>query len=299
MTFPTPQTRLSRLLRPIRAVPTGAQPRLPSLNGVRAVALDVYGTLLCSAAGDIGTTADPAPRLVATALRSCGLTCRHPSCGEAALARLALEIRADHARRRKQGIDAPEVDIRRVWSRVLRSLAARGLLTGPIDRETVEAVAVEYEGRANPVWPMPGVTAALRALRRRGLILAIVSNAQFYTPLQLAALIGIDWFDAKCCAWSWKLGVAKPSPELLRHTLRSLASRHGLAPSAVLCVGNDRLNDLAPAARLGCRTALFAGDARSLRRRPGDPRCRGVRPQAVLTHWSQLPPLIGTFSLDR
>jgi len=42
-------------------------------------------------------------------------------------------------------------------------------------------------------------------------------------------------------------------------------------------------NDMGPAARLGFRTALFAGDARSLRRREGDPWCAGIVPDLVVT----------------
>jgi len=61
-------------------------------------------------------------------------------------------------------------------------------------------------------------------------------------------------------------------------------------------VGNDRLNDIAAAARLGMRTALFAGDARSLRWRRGDPRCAGVVPDLIVTHWRQLPEVQGRLS---
>ena len=54
-------------------------------------------------------------------------------------------------------------------------------------------------------------------------------------------------------------------------------------------VGNDVRNDLLGARAAGLRTALFAGDARSLRLRRDDPRCAAVCPDLVLTHLSQLP----------
>ena len=53
-------------------------------------------------------------------------------------------------------------------------------------------------------------------------------------------------------------------------------------------VGNDMLNDIASAAKVGLRTALFAGDARSLRWRKGDERVEGVVPDLVLTDLLQL-----------
>ena len=62
----------------------------------------------------------------------------------------------------------------------------------------------------------------------------------------------------------------------------------GVSPHAVLYVGNDMLNDMLPAAAAGFQTALFAGDARSLRLRETDPRCIDVSPDIVLTDLSQL-----------
>ena len=52
------------------------------------------------------------------------------------------------------------------------------------------ALATEYECRVNPVWPMPGARDCLRELAGAGLALGIVSNAQFYTPPMLQALLG-------------------------------------------------------------------------------------------------------------
>jgi putative hydrolase of the HAD superfamily len=49
------------------------------------------------------------------------------------------------------------------------------------------------------------------------------------------------------------------------------------------------LNDVLPAARLGCRTALFAGDARSYRPREGELRGLGVKPDLVVTNLPQIP----------
>jgi putative hydrolase of the HAD superfamily len=50
----------------------------------------------------------------------------------------------------------------------------------------------------------------------------------------------------------------------------------------VLYVGNDMLHDVLPAAAMGFRTALFAGDRRSLRRREGDARVASVTPDVVV-----------------
>ena len=43
------------LCEPLDPEPTGVQPRLRVLEKVRAVVFDVYGTLLVSASGEVGT----------------------------------------------------------------------------------------------------------------------------------------------------------------------------------------------------------------------------------------------------
>jgi putative hydrolase of the HAD superfamily len=58
-------------------------------------------------------------------------------------------------------------------------------------------------------------------------------------------------------------------------------------------VGNDKLNDIWPATQLGLKTALFAGDQRSLRLRENDVRCSGLEPDLVITRLSQLSDFIG------
>ena len=51
------------------------------------------------------------------------------------------------------------------------------------------------------------------------------------------------------------------------------------------------LKDIWPATQLGFKTALFAGDARSLRLREDDERCRGLKPDLVIDRLSQLAQL--------
>jgi putative hydrolase of the HAD superfamily len=59
--------------------------------------------------------------------------------------------------------------------------------------------------------------------------------------------------------------------------------RRGIRHDEVLYVGNDMLNDIMPANSVGFRTALFAGDARSLRLREDEPSVRGSTPDLVVT----------------
>ena len=55
--------------------------------------------------------------------------------------------------------------------------------------------------------------------------------------------------------------------------------------------------DIWPAAQVGYKTALFAGDGRSLRLREDDPnRAQYGQPDAIVTHLEQIPGLIETIS---
>ncbi|MGB5835124.1 MAG: HAD family hydrolase [Thiohalocapsa sp.] len=280
------------LTSPLAPEATGLAPRFEPLDGIRAVLFDVYGTLVISGSGDIGLTAGHEGAVQGNrehfraALRSGGLDSRCLPAGFDGPAALVTTIDASHARSRARGVDHPEVDILSIWEELLARL---GVVA---DERTIRRIAIEYEFRSNAVWPMPGLGELIRELAQRGLVLGIVSNAQFYTPLMLAAFVGRDiaaaGFDPRFCAWSYKHMVGKPSTRIYEFALAALQDQHRIASDQVLYVGNDLRNDIWPAGRLGCRTALFAGDARALRLREDDARLRDVRPDRVLTALNQI-----------
>jgi len=278
--------RHSRFLAPL---PTGESPRLRALGGVDAVLFDVYGTLLVSGSGDVGA-GNPADRgeAVAAALAAVGVRLRGPQ--DAARKVFLREIERQHQTARQAGVDFPEVDILEVWGHTLAELAACGWVTGG-ENVDLPRLAVEFEVRANPVWPMPDLLPVLEGLRRAGRTLGVVSNAQFFTPEVFPALLQQTLadlgFDPELQFYSYQHGRAKPSLELYRLAAAAL-QRRGIAAERAVYVGNDMRNDIAPAARLGFRTALFAGDARSLRSRAGDPLCAGIVPDLVVTSLSDL-----------
>lgn len=280
-----------RHARPIEPIATACAARWVPLEDLRAVLFDVYGTLLVSGSGEVGTQAGPSSRAMAEALWEFGLRLRCDP--DEAVALFFETIHAGHARRRQaEGIDFPELQVAEIWRETLAELARRGWLEPePPASLDVERLAVEYEARANPCWPMPGVEACLARLGAKGLRLGIVSNAQFYTPELFPALLGREaealGFDPALVFYSYRHGAAKPGTILFAAAAEALAAR-GVAPGQTLYVGNDLLNDICPAARLGFRTALYAGDARSLRLREGEPLCRGVEPDVVLTALDQL-----------
>jgi putative hydrolase of the HAD superfamily len=279
----------------LKPQPTGFPAHLAALADIRAVIFDIYGTLFISGSGDIGpASAEQNEQALREALSVVGLPVEQLRDNSRATQILVDSIHEAQAVRRSQGIEFPEVDIIAVWQQVLTKLFKQDLNPAFSDAQ-VRRLAVEYECRTNPVWPMPGLRDTLETLRTAGRQLGIVSNAQFYTPLMFRALLDATpddlGFDPRLCAWSYKTLQGKPSVTLFQQVLDELATAHSISPRQTLYVGNDMLKDIWPATRLGFKTALFAGDRRSLRLREDDERCQGLKPDLVIDHLSQLAQL--------
>jgi putative hydrolase of the HAD superfamily len=287
--------RIRQLSAPLDPQPTGYPASLQPLEGIRAVVFDIYGTLLISASGDIGAGegSDEDP-VFHKAVAAAGLQCSDERLHGTNL--LHAAVRSAQAIRRREGIEYPEVDILRVWEEVIRDIADI-LPIGQVSWQQLRRMAIEYECLTNPVWPMPGASHSLHRLHKLGLKMGIVSNAQFYTPLMFPALLDAELgqfgFDPDLCTWSFETLEAKPSIALFQRTITALEIHHGIPADEILYVGNDMLKDIWPAQVTGCRTALFAGDSRSLRLRGDDERCRDTVPDIVITELSQLLSVCG------
>ncbi len=286
------------LSRPLAPLPTDAQPQLNPLAGIKAVLFDVYGTLFVSGSGDVGTaTATDTAEAMTAALEAAHYKGDLAKAGTIGKDALKAEVLEWHRVSRAAGVAFPEVDILQIWRKVVGKLRDEGILKpAEIDIEPIRRLALEYECRVNPTWPMPESLQTLRRLKAAGLIMGVVSNAQFYTPLLFCAhyeqtpeTIG---FDPACCVWSYRELTGKPSDDLFPKAGEYLRRNHGIGLSETVYVGNDMLNDIYTASRAGCKTVLFAGDQRSLRLRENDGRCADLKPDAVITSLGQLTALI-------
>lgn len=272
---------------PLGPLPTATEHRLRPFPDIRAVVFDIYGTLIISGSGDISLARkeDRSPAIRA-ALETAGFAIRQPGAPWSA----AFMEQLDRARqaRQRQGVAFPEVRIEEVWQALVETAAGDGWLDGS---GSIELAIVDHECRVNPCWPMPGLESVLDELNRRGLALGIVSNAQFYTPLLFPSLMGRPLedfgFRDALSVWSYRRREGKPSRNLYR-ILKDNLEAAGIRPEETLYVGNDIRNDIGPAAELGFRTVLFAGDERSLRWRREDADCRDVEPDCVITELAQL-----------
>jgi putative hydrolase of the HAD superfamily len=116
-----------------------------------------------------------------------------------------------------------------------------------------------FERQANPKQPMPGAKETLLSLKQRGLRQGILSNAQFYTRIELSEFFGDDIFDPALMFLSCDLGVAKPNPTGFQLLTAALAHA-GIAPVECLFVGDSPVNDIAPARQAGFQAILFGPD---------------------------------------
>lgn len=288
--------RMKVLARAMPPIPTGLAASGSVSGEIRAVVFDVYGTLFASGSGDVGSVqTERQEAAMRAALAQAGYAGDLDRAAALGPARYLEGIRRAHAAAAVRGVVYPEVEIREVWHHVVSGLINAAVLHRSPNDEALLILAVEYECRTNPTWPMPGLLDCLEGIRQRNLALGIVSNAQFYTPLLFHALLGRPadalGFAPSRCAWSYRTGEAKPSTALFRAVLEDVASE-GIEPGECLYVGNDMLNDVWAASRTGMQTCLFAGDRRSLRLREDDPRCRGLRADAIITGLEQLGPLL-------
>lgn len=273
---------------PIEPVPTG----LDFLNNINtkieAVLFDIYGTLFVSSSGDVGTAQkNSSADMFEQSLISAGAVILKEDAGKQAAEHFFATIEAHHENLKLQGIDYPEIDILDIWINVCTTLKSGGYIEYTHDDSFFCALAVYHETKINPVWPMADMNHFFSLLGKYNFPLGIVSNAQFFTSLLFPALTGKTvselGFQPELTAWSYTIEEAKPSPRLFHKVVDNLQYQYGIYPESTLYIGNDMKNDIAAAKSVGCKTALFAGDKRSLRLRENEDCCKTIKPDAILT----------------
>ncbi|MGB7342776.1 MAG: HAD family hydrolase [Pirellulaceae bacterium] len=282
----------------LEPIATDVQPELKVLPGVRAVIFDIYGTLVVSGSGDVGSANEKDPdkrdpsEQMADAFAAIGVfppVLEIPTYGQ----RLRDIIHSANDARRNADCPHPEVDIVAIWRQMLVAVGLHGFAN---DTLRVVQLAAQYESRANPTWPMPGAKGLLSQLRESEMSMGIVSNAQQFT-LPLVADLGDGsgpsgdlasvGFNLNLCFFSNRFRQSKPGPRLFDGLIRGL-KRMSIQPSEAVYVGNDMLNDVYAASQAGLRTAWFAGDVRSCRPRSENPLCQTLKADVVLTQLTQL-----------
>ena len=294
-------------------VPADVNPQIADLSDARAVFWDVYGTLCGVSVGDLQRTLEYENRLTQAAgavieefQLAPALTQLYPDrLADIALRDRYLELIAEsHERSRAAGIECPEVVIEQIWLWILEHCRQAGYETGYDEPllDTAYRAAYFFDASIQYNYLYPGIADCLTKLSEAHLVQGIISNAQFYTPIQLRRLLREalqrdnveleDFFDESLVFFSYELGYSKPNQGAFQKANRVLAQR-GIKPEEVVYIGNDMLNDVWAAARAGWRTILFAVDESQTTLRSDEPNCTQVQPDAVVTNAESLLEMFG------
>ena len=275
--------RLRHHIKPLSPLPTSLNASGNLEEKIRCILFDVYGTLFISGSGDISLARQQTRHI--QKLKDLLSRYQIKKRPQIVLDDFFTAIELEHKRLRKTGVDFPEVEIDRIWAHVLEIE----------ELDAVRAFAVEFEMMVNPVYPMPNLKRMLSGLKKLKVLMGIISNAQFFTPYLFNWFLNSSpedlGFKSDLIFYSYKSGHAKPSPFMFDAAAKNLRNMDILAHS-VLYIGNDMLNDIYPAKTAGFKTALFAGDARSLRLRENHPKCRSLYADIVITGLAQILDLV-------
>lgn len=277
--------RLRHHIKPLSPLPTSLNASGKLEERIQCILFDVYGTLFISGSGDISLSRQQTQHI--QKLKNLLSKYQIKKKPQVVLDAFFTKIDIEHKRLCKTGVDFPEVEIDRIWARVLEIE----------EFDVVRAFAVEFELMINPVYPMPNLARMLSSLKKLKVLMGIISNAQFFTPYLFNWFFNSSpedlGFKSDLIFYSYKSGHAKPSPFMFKDASKRLMNMD-ISVHSVLYIGNDMLNDIYPAKTVGFKTALFAGDARSLRLRENHPKCQSLYADIVITDLLQLLKYIHT-----
>jgi putative hydrolase of the HAD superfamily len=214
-------------------------------------------------------------------------------------------IALQHEKSVKKGVAYPEVRIEEVWQIIVMMLQRHGYDPDRIGlgerSELSRCMAYYYHFNSLGRGFFPGVVETLEALVGNNIKLGIVSNAQFYTPIDLTLFIRdqsngryddyTELFDPTLVFFSYEYGAAKPNQMLLGKLFDSLYE-HQILPSQAVFAGNDLSADILPAKQAGMQTAFFIGDRRCAF---GLEASDKVVPDITFADWGDLPEKISFY----
>ncbi len=283
---------------------------LKPLPGVRAVAWNIYGTLLRIADGDLLFEV-PQPLRMQIALEKVDAEFNmwnHMYRKPVAPWKYLLEQyqklleRQQMAATKVKG-DVPEVSSSQIWRQILAQLEEKDYqydveFYGDMDQLS-EKVAYFFHASLQGLEAAPNALRALETVAAGHLHQGLLADGQSFTLVQLLRCLGAqgklpplgDLFQPDLIGLSCQVGVRKPSKTLFQ-AFQQRAGENGLAPDEVLYVSSRLDQDLAVAKAFGMSTALYAGDKLSLKATKEEIANPKLRPDRLLTDLAQIGELL-------
>ena len=281
-----------------------ARPSLAKLP-VRAVLWTVYGTLLAIPTGELQFEAaldfvtDAAFDKTILEFKMWNSMSRKPGAPSAYMKELFKKA-LDNLRLAGSGGERhPEILAERIWDEIVKKLMTKEYKVDAAQygsqAEFVKKVAYFFHASIQGTGCYPGAADTLRTIADRGLKQGLLADGQCFTQVQL--MRGLRTQDSTLDynavlpgplrILSHDLKAKKPSETLFGAAVAALAAR-GVSPSETLHVGSSLTRDIAPAKKLGMKTALFAGDKASLAASAEGLKDEATRPNVLITELPQL-----------
>jgi len=283
----------------MKPVPTLLKPFIRIDPAIKALAFDVYGTILVSASGDIDESVISTENLK-TALDASGIELiktlpeQHLVLTEI-MDDFKKSIEDYHQAERSEDKPYPEINILEIWEEIIMDHHHRNrlILNGPL---CVKCFTFVFEVLSNRIYPMPGMKEVINQLADKEFPLGIISNAQFYTPLILNFFLHgaiseseqVQPFDTDLTVFSYQHQRSKPDAFLFELLKKQCRKKYGIYADEILFIGNDMFRDIYPAQVAGFKTVLFAGDTKSLRLRQDKPELKKLTPDYIITDLRQI-----------
>lgn len=287
--------RIRDLTYPISPQKVNHKTKLQTLEDIRCVAFDFYGTMFISGVGDIGIDGDQQQNSIyfTEALKSTGFSIINENAGKKGVILFEKMIKENIEGAKNRGIDYPEPDVYSIWLDVLRKLMQDKFISGDLNEHSAAHFGVEFEFRINKIWPVPNLANLLNSLLEHDIILGIISNSQFYTPIAFEVFLGKSpeqfGFHPDLLIWSFELGRKKPSQQLYQQFGDTAKNEEDIYPHEILYVGNDIRKDIYPAKSQNLKTALYVGDKRSIRHTPEELKKDKYQPNLIIDDLHQIP----------
>ena len=286
-----------------------AKPFLAPVPKIRLVTWNLYGTLLAISGGDL-VFEHPQKFIMDLALdktvqefKMWGSMSRKPGQPSEYMGQIYNKVLAEQRLAPSPGEKFPELLAERIWEAILKKLLQKDYkfdagFFGSLN-EYSKKIAYFFHASLQGTACQEGAADALAHVQSCGLAQGLIADAQCFSLVQLERGLKTqggagtvrDLFPENYRALSFEQKGRKPSERLFRHLLSS-ASSQGIEPSEILHVGARIGVDIAPAKKLGLRTALYAGDKESLQATADQLKDAATRPDVMLTDLKQMRDII-------
>jgi FMN phosphatase YigB (HAD superfamily) len=284
--------------------PPKAKPKLRRLP-VKGVFWTVYGTLVAIPHGELQFehtdefVMDAALDKVIKEFKMWNSMSRKPGAPSAYLKEMYRKALTVLQMTGSGGEKHPEIQVERVWEDIVKKLQQKEYAFdagtyGSLD-DFAKKIAYFFHASIQGTGAYPGAAAALRLTAERGVAQGLLTDGQCFTPGQLRRCLRRQEPDfepdgailSTLRVVSSDKKARKPSEALFKAAAQAAGTR-GISPGEVLHVGSSLARDVAPAKKVGFRTALYAGDRNSLSATPEQLKDPATRPDVLLTELPQI-----------